>query len=311
MTVTERSGKDPLQRCRNLTIWSDGAQIEQVLHCRIMPCWKKAAPLARRQRRALPWARPPHAGPHAPGQRKSVRLIRLRGPAAVRSCLDRTTANVDHVGTYATSPPGSMPCSRRAARSLSSSVMSQSSSLATVLRPAADPAHSFSRSTRAASNCSSLARSAVTARESCRAAAASLPPAHPRDLLVQVFQVRLHAHPAFEHRQAPVQRVEPRQSVTGQPGRSLLAQPRNRTPHVLALLSVQQLLPVASARPPGLKTSRLRVQRSDNLTAKVVTRPRPDTRRQKVSGPAPLGYRRTHLARKRRSLPESSAVPHQ
>jgi hypothetical protein len=26
--------------------------------------WIKAAPLARRQRRALPWARPPHAGPH-------------------------------------------------------------------------------------------------------------------------------------------------------------------------------------------------------------------------------------------------------
>jgi len=54
-----------------------------------------------------------------------------------------------------------------------------------------------------------------------------------------------------------------------------------------------------------------RVQRSDNLTAKVVARSGPDTRRQEVSGPAPPGYRRIHMARKRRSLPESSAVPHQ
>jgi hypothetical protein len=41
---------------------------------------------------------------------------------------------------------------------------------------------------------------------------------------------------------------------------------------------------------------RLRVQRSDNLTAKVVARPVPDTRRQEDSGPEPPGYRRTHLA---------------
>src|SRR5436190_21495886 len=41
----------------------------RALRCRIMPYWIKAAPaapLARRQRRALPWkARPAHAGPQA------------------------------------------------------------------------------------------------------------------------------------------------------------------------------------------------------------------------------------------------------
>ena len=101
------------------------------------------------------------------------RKERLRTPAA--ACgrpSDRTTANVCRVGAYAASP-GSMPCSRKVARSLSSSVFSRSRSLATVLRPAADPAHSFSRSARSASNCFSLSRSAVAAWESCRAAAAS------------------------------------------------------------------------------------------------------------------------------------------
>jgi len=57
-----------------------------------------------------------------------------------------------------------------------------------------------------------------------------LVPAYLRDLLVQVFQVRLHAHPAFERRQAPVQRVEPRESVIRQPGTCPLTQARTRTP---------------------------------------------------------------------------------
>jgi len=39
-----------------------------------------AAPLARRQRRALPWkARPAHAGTRSRGQRRSAWLIRLGG----------------------------------------------------------------------------------------------------------------------------------------------------------------------------------------------------------------------------------------
>ena len=68
-----------------------------------------------------------------------------------------------------------------------------------------------------------------------------LVPAYLRDLLVQVFQVRLHTHPAFERRQAPVQRVEPRESVIGQVGRCPAARARTRTLHVLALIPVQQL----------------------------------------------------------------------
>src|SRR6185312_12277256 len=61
-----------------------------------------------------------------------------------------------------------------------------------------------------------------------------LVPAYLRDLLVQVFQVRLHTHPAFERRQAPLQLVEPRENVIGQGGRCPAARARTRTLHVLA-----------------------------------------------------------------------------
>jgi hypothetical protein len=48
-------------------------------------------------------------------------------------------------------------------------------------------------------------------------------------------------------------------------------------------------------RPRPWPASRLRVQHSGNLSAKVVTRPGPDTRRQQVSGPRRPAHRRTHL----------------
>jgi hypothetical protein len=64
-------------------------------------------------------------------------------------------------------------------------------------------------------------------------------------------------------------------------------------------------------RPRPRPASRLRVQRSGNLSAKVVTRHGPDTHRQEISGPRRPAHRRAHLAGKRHSLPESSAVTHQ
>jgi hypothetical protein len=63
------------------------------------------------------------------------------GSQAAVAYVDRCSKNVYRAGSYAASP-GSMPCSRKVARSLSSSIFSRSSSLVTVFRPAADPAHS-------------------------------------------------------------------------------------------------------------------------------------------------------------------------
>jgi hypothetical protein len=66
----------------------------------------------------------------------SLRDGRRRTIANSRAAVLRTTAKVYRAGAYPASP-GSMPCSRKVARSLSTSVFSRSSSLATVLRPAA------------------------------------------------------------------------------------------------------------------------------------------------------------------------------
>src|SRR5690242_124918 len=50
-------------------------------------------------------------------------------------------------------------------------------------------------------------------------------PAHLRNLLFQLAQVRSRACPAFDRRQAMVQRVDPRESVLGQPGARRLPDP--------------------------------------------------------------------------------------
>ena len=64
------------------------------IRCRIVPYWIKAAPraapLARRQRRALPWeARPPHAGPQPQGGQIEMAHTSHR-PGAARSRLPRS-----------------------------------------------------------------------------------------------------------------------------------------------------------------------------------------------------------------------------
>ena len=72
------------------------------LYCRIRPYWIKrrlAAPLARRQRRALPWeARPPHAGPpHAgpPDHSSSSPAHRRMRSGPVPSCEPPRTTRRD------------------------------------------------------------------------------------------------------------------------------------------------------------------------------------------------------------------------
>ncbi len=60
-------------------------------------------------------------------------------------------SDVYRVGAYAASSPGAMPCSRKIARSLSSSAFTRPNSLASDGGPAAVWVHSFSRPARAAS----------------------------------------------------------------------------------------------------------------------------------------------------------------
>src|SRR6266496_3527871 len=77
------------------------------------------------------------------------------------------------VGAYASPSLGSMPCSRKMVRSLSSSVFNPTNSLASGVRPAAASVQSFSRAARAASSCFSLSRSPAAASKSCLSTAAS------------------------------------------------------------------------------------------------------------------------------------------
>ena len=77
------------------------------------------------------------------------------------------------VGAYAASSPGAMSCSRKTARSLSSSAFTRPNSWASGMRPAAASVHSFSWPARAASSCVSWSRSAAETSKSCLSIAAS------------------------------------------------------------------------------------------------------------------------------------------
>jgi hypothetical protein len=78
-----RSSSSPRFACSAWTCVSIASVI--LLSAPRASCWSRrrrcAAPLARRQRRALPWeTRSAHAGPHAQTRRRSTRLICLRSP---------------------------------------------------------------------------------------------------------------------------------------------------------------------------------------------------------------------------------------
>ena len=151
-----------------------------------------------------------------------------QGSSSLHSAAQRT-AVLPHARqrmpsrAYAASSPGSIPCSRKMARSLSSSAFTRPSSWASVIgqqRP---------RSTPSPGQHGQPALLLLAARrggglEILPVDRGFLLPAHLRDLLVQIVQVRPHAHPAFDRGQTTVQRPRARAS-SGSGARGRLPSP--------------------------------------------------------------------------------------
>ena len=167
---------------------------------------------------------PAHAGPHvAKAAQINTAHTPAQNPGAAHSRLPPSPGNECRVvrAPTAASSPGSMPCSRKTAQQPVPARCYPASSPASAGRPAAASRSTPSpwRSGRRAGALLLLVAQRGGGLEILPVDRGFLLPAHLRDLLGKVVQVGSQAHPAFDSGQAAVQRVDPRESVSSEPGR--------------------------------------------------------------------------------------------